>query len=139
MLKKRTAILFLTLAYAILLGHNIIPHHHHDHDHHATKHHDTDHHDTDHHHDDDADNDGLNHLFAHFTHAADGFSFLTNHNITNTFFKQQLSLVAVLPDNFSLDDFLIPPLLDKPPAEHLVYISPHSHPSGLRAPPATFI
>ncbi len=134
MLKRRTAILFITLAYAILLGHNIIPHHHHDHDDHLTEHHDTDHH-----HDDDTDTDELNHLFAHFTHVADGFSFLTNHNITNTFFKQQLSLVAVLPDIFSPDGFFTAPLLDKPPAEHLVYISPHSHPSGLRAPPATFI
>jgi hypothetical protein len=134
MLKKRAAILFLTLAYAILLGHNIIPHHHHDHDEHLTEHHDTDHH-----HDDNADNDGLNHLFAHFTHAADGFSFTTNHNITNTFSKLQLSLVAVLPDNFALDEFLIPPLLHKPPAEHLIFISPHSLSSGLRAPPATFI
>lgn len=134
MLKKRAAILFLTLAYAILLGHNIIPHHNHDHDEHLTEHHDTDYH-----HHDNEDTDGLSHLFAHFTHAPEGFSFLTNHNITNTFSKQQLSLVAVLPDNFSLDEFLIPPLLDKPPAEHLIYISPHSHPSGLRAPPATFI
>ncbi len=131
MLKKYTAILMMFTAYAILLGHNIIPHHHHDHDEHLTGQHNTHHN-----HDDGEDNDGLNHMFSHFTHAADGFSFTPNHNISNTFSKLQLSLVAVLPDNFALSNFDIPPLLGSPPAEHLIYISPHSHSSGLRAPPA---
>lgn len=133
MLKKKTALLFLTLAYAILLGHNIIPHHHHDNPKKLSENHETDHHDHD------TDNDGLSHLLSHLIHSAAGYTFPATHNITNTFFKQQFSFVAVLPDNYSLDEFLIPPLLHKPPAEHLIYISPHSHPSGLRAPPATFI
>jgi hypothetical protein len=134
MLKKYLAILMMFTAYAILLGHNIVPHQHHDHDEHFTE----DHH-TDYHPDDDADDDGLNHLFAHFNHAADGFTFTTSNNIGNIFSKLQLTFVALLPDNFLLDEFLIPTLPDKPPKEHLVYISIHSHPSGLRAPPATFI
>jgi hypothetical protein len=131
MLKKRTAILLLTLAYAILLGHTLISHHHHDTDHDLTEHHQTNHH-----HNDDQEDEGLNHLFSHFTHSADGFTFTSTHNINNTFSKQLLSFVAVLPDNFFLDEFLIPPLLRKPPAEHFIYISPHSLSSGLRAPPA---
>lgn len=129
MLKKRTAILFLTLAYAILLGHNMIPHHHHDSIEELTEHHNSDHHDHD------TDDNLLGHLLSHIIHSADCFTFPANHNITNTFSKQQLSFVAVLPDNFSLDEFPIPPLPDKPPTEHLLYISPHALPSGLRAPP----
>ena len=131
MLKKYTAILMMTIAYAILLGHSIIPHHHHD-----SKHDLIDHQYTDHDHHNDADSEDLSHLFAHFAHSADGFIFTTAHSITNTFCKQQLSGAALLPDNFHIDKFLIPPLLHKPPAEHLIYISPHSHSKGLRAPPA---
>lgn len=129
MLKKRTAILLLTIACATLLGHNIFPHHH-----------DTDHdltvnHQTSHHHDSEEDSGDLNHLFSHFIHSADDITFLNNHNISNTFSKQLLSIVAVLPDYFFPDKFLIPSLLNKPPAEYFIYISPHSLSSGLRAPP----
>lgn len=134
MLKKRIAILILTLAYAILLGHNIIPHHHHDHDEHLSEHHGADHQ-----HDSDADNDGVMELFAHCTHTADGFAFTSAHNFSTMFSKLQLTFVALLLDNFAFDEFLIPPLLHKPPAEHLIYISPHSHSSGLRAPPLSFL
>ena len=131
MLKKYIAILFLTIAYAILLGHNIIRHHHHDNNQELTAHHHTDHHQ-----DDDEDSEGLSHILYHFIHSAGGFTFTNPHNISNTFSKQSLSTVAVLSDNFSLDKFLIPPLLHKPPAEHLICISPHSISPGLRAPPA---
>lgn len=119
-------------AYAILLGHNIIPHHHH-----STEHELAEHHHTHHSHDGDEEGKDLSHLFSHFIHSAEGFIFTSSNNITLS--KLQLLLVAVLPDNFSLDEFLIPPLLLKQSEEHHVYISPHSHPSGLRAPPVTFI
>lgn len=131
MLKKYTAILLMTVAYAILFGHSILAHHHHENDHDLTEHHHTDNH-----HDDDADSEDLNHLFSHFTHLAVGFNFTTSHSTTNVFSKQQLSIVVVLPDNFLISKFIIPALLYKPPAEHLIYISPHSLSSGLRAPPA---
>ncbi|MCY7410910.1 MAG: hypothetical protein LH473_11605 [Chitinophagales bacterium] len=133
MLKKFTAILLMTVACAILLGHNIVPHHHHDNDHNATEHHHTHHH-----HDDDTDREDLNHLFAHFTHSADGLNFTTSHHLTNTFSSRfnSGSVVAILPDNFGIIKLFIPPLLQKSSAEHLIYISPHSLSSGLRAPPA---
>jgi hypothetical protein len=131
MLKKRATILFLTLAYAILLGHNIIPHHHHD-----TEHDLTEHHQTSHNHDSEKDSEDLSHILSHFIHSSDGFTFTVNHNISNTLSQQLFLLFAVLPDNFSVDEFIIPPLLHKPPAEHFIYISPHSLSSGLRAPPA---
>lgn len=91
------------------------------------------------HHDHDADNEEKSHLFSYFICAADCFIFPLNQNITNTFAKQRLSFVAVLPYNFSFNDFLIPHLLDKPPSEQIIYISPHSLPSGMRGSPATFI
>lgn len=133
MMKKNTVVLFLILAYAILLGHNIIPHHHYHADHDLTEHHHTDHHDDS---DGDEDSDDFNHLFSHFIHSADGFTIANNHKRTNTFAKQWILIVAVLPNNFSFGSYTIPPLLDKPPARHLSYISPHSLSSDLRAPPA---
>lgn len=133
--KRYTAILFLFVAYAILLGHNLIPHHHHDHDS-TAKHHSHGHHDNG---NDENKSDDLNHILTHFMHSAEGFSFLISHNIPNTLLKQHIPLVAVLPYNFSIDELQVPHLRDKPPAVYLVYISPHFHPSGLRAPPATII
>lgn len=131
MLKKYTTILLMFTAYAILLGHNIVPHHH-DSDHDLTEHHQT----SPHHHDDDHKDKWQGDFFSHFIHSTDGVTFTGSYNISNTLSKQLFSLIAVLPDNFSLDEFLIPPLLHKPPAEHFIYISPHSLSSGLRAPPA---
>lgn len=133
MLKKYTAIIFMTVSYAILLGHSIIPHHHH---------HDpkelTEHHDTDHQHDGSHQDEGLNNLFSHFLHSADPFTATASPTITNIFFKQQLSFIAVLSENFSFSELHLSPLIHKPPAEDPIFISTHSLSSGLRAPPATF-
>ena len=138
MLKKYTAILCMTIAYAILLGHSIIPHHHHqDHEHELTEHHHSSHPQADHHHhDNDADSEDLSHLFAHFIHSTEGFVLTTNPSISSTFSKQLLSIIAVLPGNFLLSIFDIPPLLDRPPAEHLHYSFFYTCTFGLRAPPA---
>lgn len=131
MLKKHTAIVLMITAYAILLVHNMVPHHHHDSVHDLTEHHHADHHQ-----DNQEDTEGLNHLFSYLTHSTEGFTFSANHHISNTLTKQLFSMVTVIPGNYSPDKFLIPPLLHKPPAEHFIYISPHSLSSGLRAPPA---
>lgn len=132
MFKKFTAILIVSFAYAILLGHNIIPHHHHDSAEEIAKHHIT-------HHDHDSEHEGLGNLLSHFVHSVDSFTLPANHIIINTFSKQLLSFVGVLPNNISLNNFLIPPLLHNFFAEQIFYISPHSHPNGLRAPPTTLI
>ena len=131
MLKKCIAILLVTFAYAILLGHNIIPHHHHDNNQELTAHHETDHD-----HEDGDDSEGLSDILSHFIHSADGFTFTVNHNISNVLSQQLFLSVAVLSNNFSFDEFLIQPFLYKPPEEQLIYISPHSLSLGLRAPPA---
>ena len=117
-------------AYTILLGHNIIPHHHHDNRHDLTEHH------HENHNHDDEDGENLSDLFSHFIHSADGFTLAHTNSINNTFSKQVFIAVAALPFDFYSDEFLIPPLLHKPPAERFIYVSSHSLSSGLRAPPA---
>lgn len=131
MLRKRIALFVLTVAYAILLGHNIVPHHHHDTDNNLTEHHHNDHHDND-----KKDSNDSNQFYSHFIHANDGLTATNNHNLTNTFSKRWISIVATLSNNFSFGNHTIPPLLDKPPSKQLIYISPHSLSSGLRAPPS---
>jgi hypothetical protein len=67
--------ILILFAYAIILGHNLIPHTHHSHHQEAKNNHD--HHQTDHHHHDHDDQQddkkseesGLPDLFAHFIHA----------------------------------------------------------------------
>lgn len=130
MLKKKLAFFLTAFAYAILLGHNLVAHHHHHKDLHSSKHHHTSHNHTD-----EEENNGLDNLFSHFIHPDNDITF-TSQNINNNFSRSLLSIVAVLPVKLSLNVFLIPPLLYKPPAQHLFYISPHPVSPGLRAPPA---
>ena len=131
MLKKYTAILFLIAACATLLGHSIIPHHHHE-----TEQELAEHFQTNHHNEGDESSRDFSHNLSHFIHSSDSFTTPTVHNIGNTFYKQFRSLAAVLPADFSVDEFLISPSLHKPPAEQFICISPHSLSLGLRAPPA---
>lgn len=133
MSKKATALFFLTIAYAILLGHNVIPHHHH-----VSEHELSEHHQSNHHHDNkDGDNDDndINHLLSHFIHAADGFILTKNQNSNHVYFP----LIAILPAYFPINSIFIPPIKPKPNAINVFYLSPHSTPSGLRAPPAFII
>lgn len=141
MLKKSTAIIFLALAYATLLGHNFIPHHHHSDLHELTEHHQFDHH---YDHDDDQDHDhhnnfGLGHLLSHFIHSVDNFTLSGNHQFAKVFPNHQQLFVAGLPDNFSFDSFRFYFEQQKTTVEHLIYFSPHAHASGLRAPPVSII
>ncbi len=131
MLKKYIAILFLSISFATLLWHSIIPHHHHD-----TEQELAEHFETNHHNDSEENSRDFSHHLSHFVHSADDFTIQNTHNINNTFSKQFLSLVAVLPYNYFFDELLIPPLLHKSPSGHFIALSPHSHSSDLRAPPA---
>lgn len=84
MLKRFTAILFLTTAFTIVMAHSIVPHHHHEEE--TTQHQDKDH-----------DNDSpLSDLFSHFqhftptneitlTHHADFFKHISNPQIQKDF------------------------------------------------------
>jgi hypothetical protein len=134
MFKKYTAILFLTVAYAILLGHNIIPHHHHATLSEAELHHFYEH--TTHHHAN-GDTDGHEHT-PHLVHTADfGEDFRTPTITTIDFAKQIISLFSISPFTFSLIAEANSCLENQhPEKEFLIYSSPHSLSSGLRAPPA---
>lgn len=149
MLKKYSAFFFIGVAYAILLGHNIVPHHHHhkdsqshhhnvaDHHHHSDEHLGNSEHHSSHEHESQEENKELGDLFSHFVHADDNFTIAANH-LNHVFSKQWLDITALVQGNFSLDSYCIRPLKHKPPAEYPVYISPNLLSSGLRGPP-TFI
>lgn len=143
MLKKRAAILFITLAYAILLCHNFVPHQHYTKDFHQSKIHDHHHHSgqslTKHHHNDQpsvgGEDSGNFNLFSHFIHTTGDYASTNNHTISIAFSTLLISVVATLPDSFSFSHYKVPPLRDKPPSCRLIYHSAQSLPSGLRAPP----
>lgn len=130
MLRKYTALFAIFLSYAILLGHSIIPHHHHDN---KIKHAEQPH---------------------HSEYACDfakvnlqgelGFDFFQQpldsnlpsyHSIDETFSRTQISFVAIFPDNFTFTGLIKMPLLHKQALEQLLFISPPFHASGRRAPP----
>ncbi len=130
MSKKGISLWFLTLAYAILLGHNIIPHHHHENELELTEHHSRQHQ-----HDGQSIGQEIGHLFSHFLHVDDGLTFTANHANSLAYSKQQISFVAVLPFLYAHRELRAPPLWVNPPAERPVIMASNSPPSGLRAPP----
>jgi len=115
------------------MGHGIIPHHHH---HHGNSHDDSHHQVLPHHLDHETDSDGLNHLFSNIIHPEDGLKFLTNQNFTSFISKQIVSIATILPVDFTFCTVDLPPLFDRPPADHPnSYSFFYSCTSGLRAPP----
>lgn len=121
----------MMVAYAILLGHSIVPHHHHDDSAELKQHHDHEHHH------DHAENDGdLNHLFSHFLHASDEITFRDPLVFNTNFSTQLLSLVAVLHENLSFIFYTLPPLEYKPPAEEHIFKTDFKLSLGLKAPPS---
>lgn len=126
MFKKYAIIFLMAIAYGILLGHSIIPHHHHDNSREIAEHHQTNH------------GDGvsdISHLFSHFIHYGDGFISTTTNITSDQFFKISYSIIALPPDLFSMEDCSIPAFIFYPPPD-VVYIFRYSFPAGLRAPPA---
>ena len=122
MLRKQTATFFLAVAYILFLGHNIVPHHHHESGHELTEHH------NDHHLHAEKD---LSHLLSHFVHATDGFTVTVQHHAINA----ASPIIAILADSFALDRIIIRHFEISFPPEPLVYISPHEFSFGNKAPP----
>ena len=88
MLKKYFSILMMFIAVAIMLGHNIIGHHHHDIKHSQISHHS--HSNNDHHqHDNDTEdeNEDWKHIFAGLQHGADGIICLNSKTASNNIVK----------------------------------------------------
>lgn len=132
MLKKYTAIIFLTVAYTILLGHSIVPHHHHQTLSEAEVHHLYEH--TTHNHNNN-ETEGHEHS-PHLVHIDFGEDFRNTSSTNFDFQKQIISLFNFSPFTFSLiseANFC----LESRHQENtfFFYSSPHSLSSGLRAPP----
>ncbi len=134
MVKNYIAPFLLCLACLILIGHNMVPHHHHHHNDSPVPHHEAHHH-----HHGNADTGTLNNLFSFLYHADNEVAFTITHPVVNTFTKHLLHLVAVLPDDFFIDDFDIPPLLLMQTRENHHYFFSPPRLYGLRAPPAVII
>ncbi len=130
MFKQKAAFILLTIAYALLLGHSIIPHHHYSNARDLAEHNQSDHQ----HHGEEHDNN-LGHLFTHSIHPDDDFTVSSNHKIGKLLSIKLISVVAVISTEFSFKDFDIPPLLFNPYAEQVKYLSPHAIAYGLRGPP----
>ncbi len=144
MLKRRIYIFLLLFAFGIIVGHNFIPHHHHDIDHHKALNYQHNHHHGEvplehDHNENNHDDNGLNHFFSHFFHHEDGLIFTVNHSISNSFSKQAFLFIALVPDTFYFIELPIPPLLHHLPSEHLICISTHFHTPGMRGPPVQSI
>lgn len=142
----------MLVAYAIMLGHDLIPHHHgelkghstSDAHHHANlPHHHHEHtSDSEHSHDhtpgdsEDKEANDIGHLFSHFFHAADGITYTSRTFISNSISKQLFSYDAILPNSFLIKEIDIPPLINKIENDFLLPNHFSIQHFGLRAPPA---
>lgn len=144
MRKKDFSILMMSIALAIMLGHNVIPHHHHNEQDH---HHDFEHKKHAHHHDhshqhgsgnDDNEKSELPDLLAKIQHGDNGITFLSSQHVANPLPIVVASFAAALPVTFFCQKITERARQNSPPYK-LIYRSPqYLLPTGLRAPP-TFV
>lgn len=121
------------LALAIMLGHNVFPHHHHETDKELADHHHSD----DHNHDHDSPMEGedLEHLFSVFQHPGNGVSFLTSYEFSAE------SIGKIIPTDEEVSNSFyssLYPLLIKqksPPFRQVFRDFKYFLHTGLRAPP----
>lgn len=132
MIQRFLIICIITLAQILFLGHSIIPHHHSNHDNH---HHQSGSHD---HENDSEEENGLSHIFCEFSHADSSEEFFGHSNITSFSNQITLYLATATSCNFSFDSRI---LIDSnaPPENPLIYNFLIFLPSGLRAPPISFV
>jgi len=148
MLKQYVAVLLMSISAILMVGHDIIPHHHDeskDHHHHVARHHSDAHAHDSHasqHHSDSNDtsdeNGGLNDLLSYFVHTGD-FVFqdtsvkqtvdIENERFDNSLveFKEAISFCTIIVSKSIGYNYIGPD-----------YIPPHSNSKGLRAPPVFF-
>lgn len=129
----------ISIALAILLGHNFIGHHHHDKEQIAFDHsHADDHHQDNEGEDDEKDFD-LSHILSHLPHEGSDVTFLKGQDYSKKQLKQLLPSVALVQPIFSFDYLLVFERQNAPPYK-VVYFNSHYYlPSGLRAPPSFII
>ena len=136
MLKKYFSILMMFIASAVMLGHNIIEHHHHDIKHSQISHHS--HSNNDHHqHDNDKEdeNEDWKHIFAGLQHGADGIICLTSKTASNNIVKLIPKFKVLNVTHFNFKQVIIDVRQSAPPFISDYYNSQNNLPSGLRAPP----
>ena len=152
MFKQYVAVILISFSAILMVGHDIIPHHHEDSedhhhvaDHHATAHHSGAHSNDAHksqHHSDSNDtsdeNGGLGDLLSYFVHTGD-FA------VQETSVKQTVDVENERIDNsvveFGYDISFCPIIVSKSIGYNYKgpdYIPPHSNSKGLRAPPVFF-
>lgn len=132
MFRKNITKVMLFTAFAIMLGHNIFPHHHHD----SGQQEELDHHHSHGNHDHDDQEDGdFGHIFSSFLHGSNGIDFLSSQSTNHTYSKQPFFLAGVLqhPDSFSYS--LVQVRQNSPPYKYIYFDPFQLLPSGLRAPP----
>ncbi len=128
-------------ALAMLLGHNFIPHHHHDFEHSSVEHHHSD----DHHHGYEGDGNSENeefdfgHLFSHFQHGQNGVDFLSTHHFANSLSKQLSPSAAVLTEVFVFQNSAEFVRQNSPPYKSKYRNLQNFLPYGLRAPPVSIV
>ena len=143
---KKTALFFLTLASAILLLHNIIPHSHehladvpHSHFHHhdaitpGESHH--------HHENDPVENNENNEkdladYLSIISHQSDGITFVNGHHFNIGVSKQLFSNAFIISEQFSFSEFQLPPLIHYQPVDFFECNSFHPCTNALRGPPS---
>ena len=125
MIKKLSIALLFFTAFAVMMAHNIIGHHHADET--ITEQHDKDHHN----------DDGLDNLFSHFQHIGTTNQFVSTHQTVCV--KQidipQSGIAFVITYNFNFSDTGEPvPIIlpDHPP----IYSSSGADAFALRGPPS---
>jgi hypothetical protein len=136
----------------MLIGHNLVPHHHHfdetvstvnheaiahhHHDDHVDHSLDHDHYSKDKHHDEEEDDyQGLGDLFSHVVHGSD---YLPDGESQTVEASVDIQLFVSSTKSCFIDfkpDFGESPKLRRNLSRNKIYLSPHRLPSGLRAPP----
>jgi hypothetical protein len=130
LMRKNLIVLFIAIAYSIVLCHSIIPHHHKDHHRHSHQH---DHAQAHHHHDDGKAANNLNNLFDFFSHNAENYRVEKTNPVCTKLFVE---LSVILPDNYSVDQLPKPPLSNFCISDNPSFPGHCSFCYGLRAPPA---
>jgi hypothetical protein len=143
MLKKIVSILMLYSAFALSLGHNLIPHHHHDFEHSEVAHHhsngDHHHHDTDNTYDSENESEDWRHLFSGIQHVTDGLTFLTSHGSMDDVPKETERLNVREVAEVVFGNIVVEVRQNAPPDIFTTYHSNHLLSSGLRAPPVVIV
>jgi hypothetical protein len=139
MLKKHLIITLLISAYTVVLGHSIIPHHHHD-DNVETEQspaheHDNDHHDHEGDHQDEEDSDSA-HGFENYFHSAETGDF-HQLSVTKISFNTITTAYIIALFDFKIKAFESPPPIVRHPNNHIPLIRHSLSPKGLRAPPCS--